>query len=76
MEVRGSFFLQLAASLALLIPDVLLKTACNFDLSLLCCKLTNYSHYATEVISHCKNKCLQTLPIQRGKEGTARKDVV
>lgn len=69
------FFLQLAASLALLMPNVLSKAVCKFDLNLLSCKLTNYSHYATKVISHCKNTCLQMLPIQREKEDIAIKEV-
>lgn len=60
--------------LPLLMPDVFAKAECNFDLSLLCCKLTNYSHYASKVISLCKNTCLQTLPIQGETEGIAIKE--
>lgn len=73
-EGKGKLFLQLAASSPLLMPDVLSKAECKFDLSLLCCKLTNYSDYTTKVIAHCKNTCLQTLPIQRETGGIAIKE--
>lgn len=73
-EDEGKLSLQFAASSPLLMPDVFSKAECKFDLGLLCCKLTSYSHYATKVISHCKNTCLQTLLIQRETEGVAIKE--